>query len=66
MKDYIEILRDIVNPTMNLDFGSIPYSDNQVMYLCADIEDLKKDTGWTPKISFEEGIRLIMEMVNVR
>ena len=66
LKDYIEILRDIVNPTMNLDFGSIPYSDNQVMYLCADIEDLKKDTGWTPKISFEEGIRLIMEMVNVR
>ena len=27
------------------------------MYLCADIENLKKDTGFEPQVSFEEGIQ---------
>jgi len=27
------------------------------MYLCADITELVKDTGFTPETPFEEGIR---------
>ncbi len=38
-------------------FGSLPYSENQVMYLCADISELSKDLGFEPEYSFEEGIR---------
>ena len=41
--------------------GKIPYSDNQIMKLYADIDLLKKDTGFEPEISFEEGIRLTTE-----
>ena len=36
--------------------GSIPYTEKQVMYLCADISELTKDTGWKPKVRFEDGI----------
>ena len=33
------------------------------MNLCADINDLQKDTGWKPEVSFEEGIRNILEQI---
>lgn len=55
--DYIYMLRDQINPESPLGIGEIPYGKNQVMYLCADIKDLQEDTGFQPKVSFEEGIR---------
>lgn len=36
--------------------GRLPYAENQVMYLCADIRQLTKDTGFEPEYSFAEGI----------
>jgi UDP-glucose 4-epimerase len=61
IQDYIEILRDCIDPTLNIDFGKVPYNDNQIMHLCADIEKLTKDTGFLPEISFEEGIKRTVE-----
>lgn len=55
--EYIEILKDAVNPDAVLGVGEIPYGTKQVMYLCADIAELQKDTGFQPEVSFEEGIR---------
>lgn len=56
LKEYMKIIRDVVRPDAQLEFGTIPYSGKQVMYLCADIELLTTDTGWKPTASFEEGI----------
>ena len=61
LSDYIESIRDIINPSVELQFGKKEYYPHQSMYLCADISDLTKDTGWTPRISFEEGINAIIE-----
>lgn len=36
--------------------GAKPYGANQMMYLCADISELKKDIGYEPNISFYEGL----------
>ena len=55
--EYINIIKNEINPKLEIKFGEIPYSKNQVMYLCADISDLTKDTGFKPEISFEEGIK---------
>lgn len=57
LREYIEIIRDSIDPSLPLGFGEVPYSDKQVMYLCADISKLHEDTGFTPKVNFEEGIR---------
>ncbi|MCR5419585.1 MAG: NAD(P)-dependent oxidoreductase [Lachnospiraceae bacterium] len=57
LRSYIKILRDTINPDLSLGFGEIPYSDKQVMYLCADISALRNDTGFVPKTSFEKGIK---------
>ncbi|MCR5793660.1 MAG: NAD(P)-dependent oxidoreductase [Lachnospiraceae bacterium] len=54
--EYVEAIRNEVNPKGELQVGAVPYAPKQVMYLCADIEDLQKDTGFEPEYTFEEGI----------
>lgn len=57
LAEYITVIRDAINPGIEIGFGEIPYYDKQVMYLCADIANLQRDTGFQPEVSFEEGIR---------
>lgn len=57
LREYIEVIRDIVNPDLDIGIGEIPYYPNQVMRLEADISELSNDTGFAPQIEFEEGIR---------
>lgn len=57
LSEYAEEIRKIVNPDIEILFGAVAYGAKQVMYLCADIDDLKKDVGFQPEITYEEGIR---------
>ena len=57
LSEYITILKEEIPKECEIGLGDIPYSENQVMYLCADISELTKDTGFVPKISFREGIK---------
>lgn len=63
LKEYIEIIRDEIDPKLPLGFGEVPYSPKQVMHLCADISGLKEDTGFEPSVSFEEGARRTIAFV---
>lgn len=60
---YMEIMRDAINTEAKLGVGEIPYGTKQVMYLCADIEDLQKDTGFEPQIDFAEGIKRTIDWI---
>lgn len=63
LSEYIFQLRDAIDPSAEIGIGDIPYSKNQVMYLCADISDLQKDTGFIPKVDFKEGIHRTIQSV---
>lgn len=53
-------LRDIVNPSAELGFGDIPYRDDQVMILKADVARLA-GLGWHPRIDLLTGLRETVE-----
>ena len=57
LSDYIKDICKIANPQAKIDFGAIPYSDNQVMFLTADVTRLKEDVNWSPATDFSDGIR---------
>lgn len=61
LKEYISTIRKQIDESLEIGFGEVPYRDKQVMYLCADIRELQKDTGFEPEYSFEEGIRETIE-----
>lgn len=61
LHDYINDIKDAVNPDAQIGFGDVPYGPRQVMYLCADTEDLVKDTGFVPDYDFKSGIRETVE-----
>ena len=61
LKDYITDIRDIACPSAKCNFGAVDYFPNQVMYLCADIDDLKRDTGFEPTVDFKTGIKNTVE-----
>lgn len=61
MCNYVKLLRDRIDPKLPLGIGDMPYKnatiDNQIL----DITELKEDTGFEPKYSFEKGIELTIE-----
>lgn len=57
LKEYIEVICQTANQSVTPIFGAVPYMDKQVMHLQADISDLQRDTGFEPKVCFEDGIR---------
>ncbi len=64
LKDYICDIAEVVNPDAKIEFGAVPYSDKQVMRLCADISELTADTGWKPETDFKQGIKNIIDGLN--
>ena len=61
LREYVETLRDVVDPALPLGFGEVPYGQKQVMHLEADISALREDTGFAPETEFEAGIRRTLE-----
>lgn len=57
-----EKIRDIIAPSLAINFGAMPYDNGTPMFLSADINKLKRDTGFEPSVSFEDGI---MEMLKI-
>lgn len=66
LKEYIEIMAQAVTDRFEkkceLGIGDIPYGKNQVMYLGADISELKEDTGFEPETDFRQGIERMIDL----
>ncbi|MBE5953124.1 MAG: NAD(P)-dependent oxidoreductase [Lachnospiraceae bacterium] len=66
LREYIEELAKNISQDTELGFGDVEYGPKQVMYLCADIERLTKDTGFVPEVTFDEGIKKTIEWMKQR
>lgn len=66
LKDYIIRMRDLVDPNLDIGLGEIPYYDNQIFNMKADITNLEHDTGYEPQYSFDEGIKETLKWIQSR
>lgn len=62
LKTYVETIREIINPSIELGFGEQVLSDNRTINLNVDISDLYKDIGFIPTIEFEDGIKKMISI----
>lgn len=61
LKEYVEMIKDTINNNYKIVYGTIPYYDNQVMYLCADTSDLVNDLNYVQNYKFNEGVNELYE-----
>jgi len=54
--NYLRRIESLLKPDIPLGIGQMPYPQNSVRNLCADISNLIEDTGFKPSINFVEGI----------
>ncbi len=54
--EYIEVIRDMIDPELPLGIGKLGDRYVKVLNSCVDTFQLQKDTGFKPQYSFEEGI----------
>lgn len=63
LREYVELIRDIINPELLLGIGDLPYKspnhiDNQIL----DISGIAS-LGFIPKYNFETGIRKVIDYI---
>lgn len=56
LSEYVEFIREALNPSIEVFYGKKEYYSHQPMYLVADISDLIADTNWHPLFSFKKGV----------
>lgn len=61
LANFVRRIPGILNVDIPVSVGAIPYPPNQIMKLCANIESLKRDTGWAPIHTYEEAVMAIAE-----
>ena len=66
LKQFVEGIKNSIDKNLIIKYGDMPYANNQVINLSADIDNLTLDTGFTPEISFEEGIKKTVEWIKGR
>ncbi|MBQ9457057.1 MAG: NAD(P)-dependent oxidoreductase [Bacilli bacterium] len=59
IRSFVEPIPQWLGINLPIEFGALEYPPNQIMKMCAHVDELKKDTGWAPTVSFEEGIRKV-------
>lgn len=57
LKEFLREMRDAVDPAIPLGLGERPFDGITLTYREFDVQALQRDTGFTPRVPFSEGIR---------
>jgi nucleoside-diphosphate-sugar epimerase len=62
IKEFVMLVKSLTgNTATNLNFGAVPYRENEAMNVCISLEPLK-DLGWLAKTTLTEGLTKTIEM----
>jgi UDP-glucose 4-epimerase len=63
VKFIIEKIKELTHSDSKINFGAIPYRDDQVMLMEADITKLSNHLNWFPKTGIVEGLRKTIDFI---
>jgi nucleoside-diphosphate-sugar epimerase len=61
VKDVVTMIKDLIGGDTTVNIGALPYRKGERMECYCNNEKLKKLTGWSPRVSLQEGLRLTVE-----
>jgi nucleoside-diphosphate-sugar epimerase len=56
LRETVRMLRDVMAPQIEPDFGAVPFGPEQVHCLAGDVARLQAATGWAAQIPLEQGL----------
>lgn len=66
IRQFVEMVkRQTSNTTTHLNFGALPYRENEVMESRVDIGEIQK-LGWNPSVALEDGLRITIALERER
>lgn len=66
MMDYVKIIQQTIDPSLPIGIGEVPYKNAKIDNQIIDISSLRTDTGFEPKVTFEEGIVRTIEYLKAQ
>lgn len=60
---YIETIRNYIDPTLPLGIGEVEYANDRMPSSCIDLSAVTRDTGFVPKVSFDDGIKEVIDIM---
>lgn len=63
LKEFILEMYEITKSKSKLSFGAVPYPSTGMVSIYPSIDKLKNETGWKPEISFQDGIKKIINVL---
>ena len=57
LKEVVNFIKKETKSNSNINFGAIPFSENSIRHLSADISKINQHTNWQPKTSLQEGLQ---------
>ena len=61
LKNYIEIIKKEIDPSVCIKYGQKKQKNGKAGTSAIDLSEIYNDTGFAPKVSFEEGIRKVIK-----
>ena len=61
--EYINIIHEYINPLIPLGIGDVPYMSDELPSSCIDLSALHEDTGFVPKVKFQDGIKRVIDLI---
>jgi len=61
LREIVEEVRDMIDPSLSLRFGEVPFRPDQVMHLEADITRLQEAVSWRPRADLAAGLRATVD-----
>ena len=65
LREFLIVMRDIVDPEAEIGLGDLEFKGIDISYNQFDLKKVERDTGYTNKVSFKEGIRLTAEYIRM-
>lgn len=60
---YIELIHNYIDRKLPMGIGELPYANNTLPSSCIDLSRIYRDTGFMPKVNFEEGIKKVIDTI---
>ena len=63
LRRYIEIIHHLIDSSLPLGIGEIPYSGDVIPSSCIDLSEIQRDTGFAPRVDFKSGIAAVIQKI---